>query len=45
MAAGGEVEVWLPGSTIALGPVFGFLRGGKVNIEGNVNPGSALENL
>lgn len=38
-----EVEVWLPGSTIRLG--LPFRRGDKVQIEGNINPGSALEGL
>lgn len=37
-----EVQIWLPGSRIVLnGP--GFFCNGKVLIEGNVTPGSALE--
>jgi hypothetical protein len=36
------VQIWLPGSTIALAPSI-FLRDGKVMIEGNVTPGSALD--
>ena len=31
-----EVVVWLPGSEIEIGPVFGFLKNGKVMVEGNV---------
>ena len=45
-----DVEVWMPGSTIRLGydpagnGIATFLRrGGKLMIEGNVNPGSALD--
>ncbi len=41
-----ELEVWLPGSTIRLN-LFGkgvfIRRNGKLMIEGNVNPGSALD--
>lgn len=37
-----EIQVWLPGSTIQIGPVMNFLKDGKVLIEGNLNPGSAL---
>jgi hypothetical protein len=36
------VQVWLPGSAIALAQTI-FLRDGKVMIEGNVTPGSALD--
>ncbi len=45
-----EIEVWLPGSTIRLGydpagkGIATFLRrNGKLMIEGNINPGSALD--
>jgi hypothetical protein len=39
-----EVEIWLPGSTIRLtfNPNGMLARDGKLLIEGNVNPGSAL---
>jgi len=40
-----DVEVWLPGSTIRLSHNGGrplIWRDGKLVIEGNVNPGSAL---
>lgn len=40
-----EIICWLPGSTISLGPVMSFLKDGKVLVEGNVDPGSALEAL
>lgn len=36
-----EVRVWLPGSTIALSSVFKFK--GATRIEGNIDPGSALD--
>lgn len=41
-----EVVIWLPNSTIRIGPVMSFLRASDkaVMIEGNVNPGSALSN-
>jgi hypothetical protein len=39
-----EVKVWLPGSMITLGPS-AFRRGGYIVVEGNVDPGSALEAL
>jgi hypothetical protein len=43
-----DFEVWLPGSTIYLAAPSGnpptpFFRYGKVMIEGNVTPGSALD--
>ena len=40
---GKEVKVWLPGSRIYLTGV--FLNGSTVLIEGNVEPGSALDGL
>ena len=45
-----EVEVWLPGSTIYLASpghdqASIFLSKGKVMIEGNVTPGSALDDI
>lgn len=40
-----EVKVWLPGSTIKLSTVFRSDRHMAVCIEGNVEPGSALDNL
>lgn len=36
-----EVRVWLPGTTIALDSV--FEHKGNVRIEGNIDPGSALD--
>lgn len=36
-----EIKVWLPGSTISLSNVFSAQAG--VLIEGNVDPGSALD--
>lgn len=36
-----EVQVWLPGSRISLGSL--TLAKGKVLVEGNVVPGSALD--
>lgn len=43
MPQGDEVRVWLPGSTIALSSVFKYK--GAVRIEGNVDQGSALDEL
>lgn len=37
------VKVWLPGSLIALRGVMSFQYKGAVCIEGNVEPGSALD--
>lgn len=39
-----EVQVWLPGSYIALSNVFFAKSKGKMLIEGNIEPGSALDN-
>ncbi len=36
-----EVRVWLPGTTIALSSPFKYQ--GTVRIEGNIDPGSALD--
>lgn len=36
-----RVRVWLPGSTVALGTA--FARGDEIHIEGNLDPGSALD--
>ena len=36
-----EVSVWLPGSEITLSAI--FVHQGKLRIEGNVMPGSALD--
>lgn len=37
------VRVWLPGSTIAVGPAFLNTRHGCVSLEGNIDEGSALD--
>lgn len=37
------VRLWLPGSTIAIGSAFWHSRGGFVALEGDLDPGSALE--
>lgn len=38
-----EVQVWLPGSKIRLSPMLPTPYAGKILIEGNVEPGSALD--
>lgn len=38
-----EVRVWLPGTTIALSSL--FEHQGAVRIEGDIDPGSALDTL
>lgn len=37
-----QVKVWLPGSTIRLGPMLVEPYHGNILLEGNVDPGSAL---
>jgi hypothetical protein len=37
-----EVVVWIPGSKIILGEHLFGLKDGRIAIEGNVEPGSAL---
>jgi hypothetical protein len=41
MPTDAEVRVWLPGTTIALSSV--FEHGGQVRVEGDIEPGSALD--
>lgn len=43
MPPGDDVRVWLPGSTIALSNVFKYK--GATRIEGDVDPGSALDTV
>jgi hypothetical protein len=38
-----EIKVWLPGSTIRLAPMKVEPYHGNILIEGNIDPGSALE--